>query len=241
MEFLYVIQIFLIIMFFFFAYLILIRKNYHLISGFNTSTHEEQQQMIQAGYPRAVGKMTLHIGIILTIGFLLQLLHVPYAIEGSYLVMMIVLFVESLWMAKKDKRKSKKVNKVVLALSLVLVIVIFALPFMPNSLKIEEDSFKVTGLYGEEWAFSDIEEISLYDELPQIKLRTNGISMFGKHIGRFLIEDFGSGKLYIDSNEAPFIVVRTKDSFVIMNTNNADQTMERYNQLQQASQLDTNH
>ncbi|MGX8794187.1 DUF3784 domain-containing protein [Oceanobacillus sp. M60] len=236
MEYSYVIQIFLILMFFFFSYLILIRKNYYLISGFNTSTPEEQRKMIQAGYPRAVGKMTLHIAIILSLGFLLQLLHVPYAIEASYVVMLIVLFIESFWMTKKVKKKSRRINKTVLGLSLILVIVVFTIPFMPNKLEINEDSFEMTGLYGEAWAFSDIEDISLYDELPETTIRTNGISLFGKHLGNYRIEEWGSGKLFIRSNEAPFIVVHTGDSFVIINTGQADKTREQYQQLEQAHQ-----
>lgn len=235
MGYLYGVQIFLILMFFFFSFLILIRKSYKLISGFHSSTPEEQQNMINAGYPQAVGKMMLHVGIILTLGFLLQLLHVPYAIEGSYVVMLIVLFVESFLMTKKSKKKSQKINKTVLVISLILVIVVFAVPFMPNTLEIKENSFEVTGLYGEEWAFSEIEDISLYDQLPDITLRTNGISLFGKRIGNYRVEELGSGKLFVHSDDGPFIVVRTKESFVIMNTDNPDQTMENYNQLQSAS------
>ncbi|GAA0315242.1 hypothetical protein J18TS1_11500 [Oceanobacillus oncorhynchi subsp. incaldanensis] len=236
MEYISIIQIFLILMFFFFSYLILIRKNYYIISGFHSSTSEEQQKMIQAGYPRAVGKMLLHVGIILTLGFLLQLFHVPYAIEGSYIVMLIVIFIESFWMTKKVKKKSRRINKTVLGLSLILVIVVFAIPFMPNKLEINADSFEMTGLYGDEWAFSDMEDISLYDELPEITIRTNGISLFGKHLGNYRIEEWGTGKLFIRSNEAPFIVVHTEDSFVIINTGQADKTREQYQQLEQAYQ-----
>ncbi len=241
MEYLYGIQIFLILMFFFFSYLILIRKNYYLISGFKSSTAAEQQKMVQAGYPRAAGKMMLHVAIVLTIGFLLQLLHVPYAIEGSYVVMLIVLFIESFLMMKKVKRKSQKINKTVLMLSLILVIIVFAIPFMPNTLEINRDSFEISGLYGEEWTFSDIEDISLYDELPEVMIRTNGISLFGKHLGKYHLEGLGAGKLFLRSNEAPFIVVRTKDSFVIMNTNQSDKTLESYHQLEQAIQQNTDN
>ncbi|WP_152655382.1 DUF3784 domain-containing protein [Oceanobacillus sp. CFH 90083] len=239
MGYLYAIQTFLILIFFFFSYLVLIRKNYYLVSGFHTSTPEEQQRMMKAGYPRAVGKMLLHIAIILTIGFLLQLLHVPYAIEGSYVVMLIVLFVESFLITKKGKRKSQKINKTALILSLMLVIVVFALPFMPNTLEINEDSFKITGLYGEEWAFSNIEDISLYDELPEITLRTNGISLFGKRIGNYRMEELGAGKLFLRSDEAPFIVIRTQDSFVIMNEDEPGKTTASYDQLLQAYQPNT--
>ncbi|WP_040978678.1 DUF3784 domain-containing protein [Oceanobacillus jeddahense] len=236
MEYLYGIQIFLILMFFFFSYLILIRKNYRLISGFHSSSPEEQQQMIKAGYPQAVGKMMLHVGIVLTLGFLLQLFHIPYAMEGSYIVMLIVLFIESLLMTKKRKKKSQKINKTVLAVSFILVIVVFAIPFLPNTLEIHENSFEMTGLYGEEWAFSDVEEISLYDELPEIIIRTNGISMFGKHLGNYRMEELGAGKLFLRSDKAPYIVVHTQDNFVIINTDQPDKTMAYYQQLQQASQ-----
>lgn len=242
MEYSYVIQIFLILMFFFFSYLILIRKNYYLISGFNTSTPEEQREMIQAGYPRAVGKMTLHIAIILSLGFLLQLLHVPYAIEGSYVVMLIVLFVEFFWMTKKLKKKSKLINKTVLLLSLMLVIVVFAIPFIPNKLEINEDSFEMTGLYGEIWAYSDIEDISLYDELPETTIRTNGISMFGKHLGNYRMEGWGAGKLFIRSNNAPFMIVQTEDSFIIINAGQPNETEMYFQQLELAyQQYNDNH
>ncbi|WP_080873016.1 DUF3784 domain-containing protein [Oceanobacillus timonensis] len=241
MEYIYVIQTFLILLFFLFSYLILIRKNYYIISGFHSSTPEEQRKMIKAGYPHAVGKMMLHIAIILTIGVLLQLLHVPYAMEGSYVVMLIVLFVESFWMSKKVKKKSRKINKTILLLSLMLTIAIFAIPFVPNTLEINENSFEITGLYGETWPFSDIEHISLQDELPEMMVRTNGISLFGKRIGNYRIEEWGTGKLFLRSNEAPFIVIHTQDSFVIMNTEQSDKTADHYQQLEQAYQQYNNH
>ena len=197
--------------------------------------------MIKAGYPRAIGKMLLHVGIVLTIGFLLQLLHVPYAIEGSYVAMLIILFVESFLMTKKVKKKSQKVNKTVLVLSLILVIVVFAIPFMPSTLEVNEDSFEITGLYGEEWTFSNIEDIAIYDELPEITIRTNGISLFGKRIGNYRMEELGAGKLFLRSNEAPFIVVQMQDSFIIMNTDEPAKTVEHYQQLQQAFQKYTNN
>ncbi|MFD1065975.1 DUF3784 domain-containing protein [Oceanobacillus locisalsi] len=241
MEYIYVIQIFLILLFFFFSYLILIRKNYYIISGFQSSTPEERQKMIKAGHPHAVGKMMLHIAIILSFGFLLQLLHVPYAMEGSYVIMLLVLFMESFRITKKVKKKSRKVNKTILLLSLMLTIVVFAIPFIPNTLEINENSFELTGLYGETWAFSDIENISLQDELPEITVRMNGISLFGNRIGNYRMEGLGTGKLFLRSKEAPFIVIRTLDSFVIINTEQIDKTVAYYQQLEQAYQQHNNH
>lgn len=221
-------------MFFFFSYLILVRKFNSFISGFNTSSEEEQQQMIQQGYPRAIGRMMLTVGIILTVGFLLQLLGVVYAIEGSYIGMVIFIFLSLFRLNKYGKIKSKKINKNILILSFILVIAVFAIPFLPNSFQLNENSFKISGLYGEEWAFTDIEDVFLYDELPNITFKTNGISMFGKQIGNFHMEELGAVKLFVHSNQGPYLVIHTKDHFIIMNSNNPEKTTIQFDQLRSA-------
>lgn len=60
------IQILIIILFSIFTYLILKKKVYSLVSGFNMKSDEEQQQLIKKGYPQAVGRGMLYVAYIIS-------------------------------------------------------------------------------------------------------------------------------------------------------------------------------
>ena len=78
---------------------------------------------------------------------------------------------------------------------------------------------------------ADIESVTLVDNLPRILRRTNGFSSGGLLRGNFLLEEWGRGKLFINRNSPPYLVVRTRDTFVVVNFEAAARTRELYGQL----------
>ena len=78
---------------------------------------------------------------------------------------------------------------------------------------------------------ADIESVTLVDNLPRILRRTNGFSSGGLLRGNFLLEEWGRGKLFINRNSPPYLVVRTRDAFVVVNFEDAAQTRELYRRL----------
>lgn len=102
----------------------------------------------------------------------------------------------------------------------------------PPSVALSRDRFEVgTGLHSADVSVSDIQSVTLVNELPRILRRTNGFSSGGLLRGNFTLEQWGSGKLFINRNAPPYLVVRTRDSFVVVNFEGAARTREIYGQL----------
>ena len=88
----------------------------------------------------------------------------------------------------------------------------------PPSIELSNFTFRVrTGLHGADLALADIESVTLVDSLPRILRRTNGFSSGGLLRGNYLLEEWGRGKLFINRNSPPYLVVRSRDTFVVVN------------------------
>ncbi|MCT8136761.1 hypothetical protein H1D32_02715 [Anaerobacillus sp. CMMVII] len=64
-----------------------------------------------------------------------------------------------------------------------------------NVLTISKDELHISGTYGVDWQLEEITNIELVEELPEIKMRTNGYSFGGRLKGRFRLEELGNGRL----------------------------------------------
>ncbi|MCT1578223.1 DUF3784 domain-containing protein [Oceanobacillus kimchii] len=206
------IHLFIIILSGLFSYLILHHKAYALVSGFNTKSDEEQQRLIEKGYPQAIGKFLLHATIILSFGLILELILLPYALSFSYLIMAIYLFTRLFFINRMFK--SKKINQFILFISILLVVSGLSLPFFPTNVTITNNNIKFNGLYGIEWDLDDITTIELLNEIPEIERRTNGATVFDKRIGNYQLERFGKGKLFLKNMESPFVYIKKDDTYV---------------------------
>jgi len=102
----------------------------------------------------------------------------------------------------------------------------------PPSVDISDFRFNVgTGLHGADVALADIESVTLVDELPRILRRTNGFSSGGLLRGNFTLDQWGGGKLFINRNSPPYLVVRARDTFVVVNFEDAARTRELHARL----------
>jgi hypothetical protein len=102
----------------------------------------------------------------------------------------------------------------------------------PPAVEISTFRFQVgTGLHGADLPLADIQSVTLVDALPPILVRTNGFASGGLLRGNFTLEQWGSGKLFINRNVPPYVVVRMPDTFVAVNFENPDRTRELYEEL----------
>ena len=102
----------------------------------------------------------------------------------------------------------------------------------PPSVEMSSFRFAVgTGLHGADVPLARIQSVTLADELPRIVRRTNGFASGGLLRGNFTLDGWGGGKLFINKDSPPYVVVRTRDSFVVVNFADARRTRELYAQL----------
>jgi hypothetical protein len=91
-----------------------------------------------------------------------------------------------------------------------------------------------TLFYGADIPAADVVAISLENTLPRIIARTNGFAGAGTLRGHFLLQDLGEGRLYVEAGYAPFVLVRLRQGFVVINFREPEKTRALYDAIARA-------
>jgi hypothetical protein len=130
------------------------------------------------------------------------------------------------------------VAAVVLAMAL-LIGVTFHLEMIPPRAIVSPRGFQVESVfYGQEYPWSDVTDIGLEPRLPRILARTNGFAAAGLLRGHFRVQGLGAGKLFVNLGTPPFVLVRLREGFVVVNLETAEKTRELYEELIRARPFD---
>ncbi|MDQ7096499.1 PH domain-containing protein [Desulfosporosinus sp. PR] len=106
----------------------------------------------------------------------------------------------------------------------------------PAEYFIQAGTLKISGQYGETIKLSDVEGITLKEQIPEILLKTNGSGLGSKMKGYFNLKGIGQAKLFIDTQKPPFIFIDAKSGLRIVNTEKAEDTAQLYKRLLEAWQ-----
>ncbi len=119
------------------------------------------------------------------------------------------------------------------AIVIPVVIYTFYAGSRPPVVAVSSDRLSVGGgiFYGADVPFSDIQEVSLQDTIPRVLRKTNGFNAGDTLRGNFALEVLGNGRIFINRGVPPYVVVKTKDSYVIVNFKSPQQTRELYEEL----------
>jgi hypothetical protein len=118
-----------------------------------------------------------------------------------------------------------KGTSLAVGLGVVLVGGLFWSQIRPPRVAVDAQGFKVETLfYGTSVAASDIVGISLETRLPRVLRRTNGFAGAGTLRGHFRLEELGDGRLYVEQGFAPYLLVRLRQGFVIVNFREPERT-----------------
>ncbi|MEG0570912.1 MAG: DUF3784 domain-containing protein [Oscillospiraceae bacterium] len=131
---------------------------------------------------------------------------------------------------KKEKKLSKPLAIVVTVLTCVIVVVMMF--FGTVNIEFSDDSFtaKATACTSLTVKYSDITDISYIEELT-IGRRTNGVSSARLQAGNFKNNEYGDYKLYSYTNSHDYIVIKTADSFILINDVDSAKTRELYSKI----------
>ncbi len=202
----------MVLLFFLLGHLIVKKEAYFLLSGFSAKSEEDQQILIQNGYPQATGRALINSGFILLGGLGLYLFRIQYMVELSWLVMIIYLFVHLLYIGKLDTTQNRRRNSIILKITIVFTFGILGwtsyIGIQPNELSISDNRLHISGSYGVEWPLDEITNIELADTIPNVQMRTNGFALANRLKGHFRLEGLGKGKLFLFQNHPPFIYMK---------------------------------
>jgi hypothetical protein len=131
------------------------------------------------------------------------------------------------------RRRIRLITAVIAGVTVALILGQVYLYSQPPTVELSSERFSAgVGLYGTAIPHSSISSVELLDALPRIQSRTNGYAAGGLLRGNFRLEQWGTGKLFINRNSPPYLVVRTPDTFVVVNFEDAARTRELYGQLE---------
>ncbi len=123
----------------------------------------------------------------------------------------------------------------VVAAGVGALVVLFTLQARPPEISITRTTLSVRSLfYGEDYPIAEITAVSLEPRLPRILARTNGFSAEGLLRGWFRVSGLGEGKLFVDVSAPPFVLVRLRRGFVILNFSQPYQTRALYAAIEQS-------
>ena len=229
-----VVQLFVVVLFFILGWAIRFKHQYMLISGFNNRSEEEQKILIENGYPQKTGNLLIMTAVGMLILFPLVFTSFPYIIEVQYGFMTVFLLGGFIYVSKYEIPVKRKRSYWFASIFTVLVIgfisVLFFLGYQLNELVVNEETFEITGLYGDEWKVEDIEKIELLNEMPVVTYKENGFGMSNLSKGYFHVEAYGSSLLFI-RNGGPYLLLVLKDEIIFINGENSEQTQSWYEQI----------
>jgi hypothetical protein len=130
------------------------------------------------------------------------------------------------------RRRVRVITAVIVAVTVALILGQVYLYSQPPAVEVSSETFSAgLGMYGIEIPRASITSVELVDGLPRIQSRTNGFAAGGLLRGNFRLEAWGAGKLFINRSSPPFVVVRTANTFVVVNFADPARTRELYERL----------
>lgn len=132
---------------------------------------------------------------------------------------------------KKINKFSYIISAVVLLCSAIFVLVLYLMINKETEIILNDQSFEVKGLYGATYSYNDITMIELKNTLPKIISKTNGADWGHVKKGFFDVTGLGNCKLYVLTNNGPYLYLKTKDNYVIINYTDKNKTNNLYNNL----------
>ena len=122
-------------------------------------------------------------------------------------------------------------------LPLLFVVGILALrDGRPVEVRVTDHHLEVSGQYGVTISLDSIVGASLEPTMPRRRRRLTGFRIGELRNGRFRVETLGEGMFYTRTNRPPHLLVRTPETFVVINFRDADRTRALHAELTAALQ-----
>jgi hypothetical protein len=102
-----------------------------------------------------------------------------------------------------------------------------------SAVVVDNEQIGITGVYGERIPINELNQVFLADTIPNIILRTNGISAGRINKGYFRSSSLQKNvKLLLHTRGAPYLYIIYEDNrYVILNFRDREKTLEVYEKL----------
>jgi uncharacterized membrane protein len=219
-------------------------KWYFLIAGYNTMPKEKKEKVDTKGLGRLMGVYSYLNGAVL---FVMGIFYAA-GIELSMTPVLVFFGVSTVYLIiraqkydgnvfDKDGRVRKGAGKqfivplAIIVVTLIAVAVLMIFSSQATKVTFLDEGLQVHGMYGETYAWSSIEEVTLLETLPNIERRTNGSALGPNLKGNFRTSEYGAVKLFVNRDNPPFILLQSNSNIAIFNLAQADETKDAYDKI----------
>lgn len=208
-----------------------------LIAGYNTASPEERAYMKEKGIGKFAGNYLYGLAAIILAGFLLKKAGLPYAQDISWAVFVVVILVMIIRVRRFNPpgpASPQRRRRLWLTFAIAIaVVVLVAWNAVPAGIELQAEQVTISGAYGTSFKYSDINQVQLLEELPEISMRTNGISLGPINKGHFLLEDGSSALLFLRNTKPPFIYItfNSEQKPILINAADSESTRNLYKEL----------
>lgn len=216
----------------------LVKSSPSLIAGYNTMPEDKKKNVDIVGLSTYMRNGFVIIGLSIIVGYYLfkwiGFTVIAESIIGIVILpgVLIVVINSQRFDKNKDKAKRAKLTYSFLGLVAVCVIGLFIYGYSPSKVDISNSRIKFSGIYGFEMNVSDIDHVELSEDLPEIKMRTNGFSSGAIRKGFFKLDKFGKSRLLIHSNRLPYLIITKNNSEkIIVNFKSKAETEELFGDI----------
>jgi hypothetical protein len=214
----------------------LVKSFPNLIAGYNTMPKDKKKNVDIESLSTFMRNGLIVIGFTIIIGYyffkwigfdLIANQIIPIVTLGGVIFMVLK--------AQKfdhNEDKKTKMTYIILGLIIAFVIGLISYGFIPSKLIFNNSTIQFTGMYGFEINYSDINDVALVDNIPVIKMRTNGFSFGTVRKGFFNLDKYGKTRLLIHSKNSPYLIISKKSGErTIINFKNKAETEDIYKKI----------
>ncbi|MEG1796942.1 MAG: DUF3784 domain-containing protein [Clostridium sp.] len=231
---------FLGLLFLFFGIAIGKFKWYWLISGYNTASKKDKQKIDIENIGKSLTKMSYMVAIVNLFGAFLVFFFKISILIFVFLTLVIIFYF--VWHVQKfDRSSNSKTGKIILIVVMIIILLInvplFSMTYKTTNVEFTKDSLRIIGTYGRTIPKENINEIKLVDNIPEIKMRTNGIGLGKIQKGNFKLDGINKGVLFLENDNGPYIQISTNIYTVFINYKYDSKTLELFNELENEFKL----
>ena len=207
-----------------------------LIAGYNTMSKDKKKNVNIEGLSSFMRNGLITIGVTIIIGYYL-FKWIGFTMIANSMILIVTLVGVTILVLNSqrfdhNKNKKTKLTYFILGSVIVFVIGLITYGFFPSKTIFNNTSVIFSGMYGFEINISEIENVNLVDNIPIIKLRTNGFSFGVVKKGFFNLDKYGKSRLLINSDISPYLIIsKTNGEKIIINFKDKTETEKAYNKI----------
>ncbi len=213
-----------------------------MIAGYNTASPAEQKYMSEKGIGAFIGNYTYLLAGIILAGYLVEKAGFAWGEDISWVLFAIVIIVMLIRAqrfnppAAMTTPQSAKIQKIGLWTGAIVTLTVAAVIIwsaLPTHFNLEAKQLQITGAYGLNINYSEVEDMRLQTEIPAVGMKTNGLGMGPILKGYFQVEGMGSALLFLRSAHGPVLIITLKNQSnpVLINFSDPAETTKLYQQL----------